>query len=453
MIEKQLQILQKDFTADEFRQRRIKLYEQLNGASALIKGAPHDGSSDVFRQYNEFYYLCGIERSHSYLLLDGSTRTTTLFMTERSAHEMRDQGVSIGLQDAELVKQASAVDEVLGLDQLAEKINAIDCLYIMSTWGEGRMAYQDTLRVCAKDVQADPMDQRPNEAAYFIEKVKSINPAVEIKDLFPIIEKMRIIKSPAEIELMHKAGKVTALAVLEAMKSTKAGVYEYHLQAIADYVYRLHGCRGAGYKPIIATGDNIWNTHYYRCHSELKDGDLVLMDYACDLRNYTSDIGRFWPVNGKYSDKQRNFYGWVVDYHKCLLEHIRPGVLASDIESEVAAIMEERLATMTFEDEETKKGFYKTLTTRHLTHGVGMTVHDSGNYYPDILEPGVVIAVDPQMWIPEKEFYIRVEDTIVVTEDGCLNFTDLAPLDLDDTEKVIGTGGMLQAFPQNKDIL
>ena len=443
-------LLQTDFGAAEFKQRRTELLDRLNGASALIKGGEHSGSSDPFRQVNEFYYFCGIVRPHAYLLIDGRSRSTTLYLSERSAHEERDEGATIGAQDAGIVAASSGVDAVKTLDSVTADLKGIKDLYILQRDGEGRMSYQDTLNCAQKDYDNDPLCNFQWPGQRLAQEVTRLYPNISLHDVYPFIEDMRMIKSPAEIDILREAGLITAQAVNEAMRSTRPGLYEYELKAISEYVYALNGAMGPGYSAIVSSGDNIWNTHYGQCNSIMNDGDLVLMDVACDLRYYTSDIGRFWPVNGKYSESQRRFYSWIVDYHKCLLGLIKPGLMSDDIESKAAEIMLKRVEKMTFEDEPTKAAFYKTFETKHLTHGVGMIVHDSGKYRNKPLEPGVVIAVDPQFWIPEKEFYIRVEDTVVVTEDGIENFTGASPLDPGEVEQITGSGGIIQSLRPNR---
>jgi Xaa-Pro aminopeptidase len=223
---------------------------------------------------------------------------------------------------------------------------------------------------------------------------------------------------------------------------------EYQLNAVADYIYLLNGSRGGSYRAIIGGGANAWYGHYYRNDCELQDGDLVLMDYAPDYGNYTSDIGRMWPVNGKYAPWQRELYGFIVEYHRALLKLIRPGVMAAWIMDEAAREMKEVVEKTKFSRPCYENAARKALEFRgHLSHTVGLHVHDGGNYYPEPLIPGTVFSVDPQMWIPEEKLYIRVEDTLVVTQDGIENLTDLAPLELDDVEKSMKEDGILQKFP------
>src|SRR6185437_9336390 len=137
-----------------------------------------------------------------------------------------------------------------------------------------------------------------------------------------------------------------------------------------------------GYRAIIAGGANIWYAHYYKIDCPLKDGDLVLMDYSPDLSNYTNDIGRMWPVNGKYSPAQRELYGFIVEYHKCLLRYIRPGVLPEQVLAEAAAEMRPAIARTRFSKEIYEQAALRTLDFRgHLSHPVGMAVHDVGKYF------------------------------------------------------------------------
>jgi Xaa-Pro aminopeptidase len=178
-------------------------------------------------------------------------------------------------------------------------------------------------------------------------------------------------------------------------------------------------------------------------------GDWVLMDVAPDVVNYSNDIGRFWPVSGKYSDFQRQMYGYMVKLHQCYLKHLMPGVLPAEIDRRVVADMEPVVSRMKFATPAQEKGVRNTLAKpTGLTHTVGMAVHDNGSYKSEPMQPGLVFALDPQMWIPEEKFYCRVEDTVVITATGVENLTPQCPLELDEVEALVGKGGgMVQMFP------
>ena len=172
------------------------------------------------------------------------------------------------------------------------------------------------------------------------------------------------------------------------------------------------------------------------------------MDYAPDLGGYTSDIGRMWPVNGRYSPWQRELYGFVVEYHKTLLRTIRPGVTATQVMNAAAGQMEPVIDAATWSDPAFEQAAREMLCFQgHLSHPVGMAVHDVGDYFSGPLEPGHVFALDPQMWVRERQLYVRVEDTVAVTNTGVENLTKDTPLELDDVEAVMGEPGILSTNP------
>ena len=202
------------------------------------------------------------------------------------------------------------------------------------------------------------------------------------------------------------------------MRATAPGVMEYELAAVLEYHYRVSGARGASYHPIVAGGTNAWYGHYNANDAPLADGDLVLVDCAPDHHYYTSDITRMWPVNGTYSDTQRALYGFMIAYHKALLAGIRPGRTDDEIHREAAQVMAAYLDRSPFANPVHERAARSALEfPHHLSHPVGMAVHDVSHYRGKPLRPGIVFSVDPQMRIPEERLYLRVEDTVVVTED------------------------------------
>ncbi|MFQ6039363.1 MAG: aminopeptidase P N-terminal domain-containing protein [Candidatus Poribacteria bacterium] len=429
-------LFQTDIPPDEFFARRAKVFDKIgNNAFVVLQGDSQREEFDIFRQSNEFYYLCGVEVTDAYLLLDGRSRKTILYLPARNPQQERTEGPILNSDDAELVQTLTGVDEVRNVNSLPQDMTGATTIYTPhSRVNQGSAP--------------EPLDGRPTWEAHFINRLKALCPNAEVRDLSPIISSLRIVKSPAEIDIMRLAGRLSALAVSEAMRCTKPGIMEYQLGAAADYIFLINGARGGAYRAIIAGGTNAWHGHYYRNNCELRYGDLVLMDYAPDYRHYTSDIGRMWPVNGRYSSWQRELYGFIVEYHKTLLKLIRPGVMASQIMDEAAQEMKRVVEKTTFSKPCYEKAARQTPEFRgHLSHSVGMAVHDGGNYHLNPLVPGTVFAVDPMMWIPEERLYIRVEDTVVVTENGIENLTAPAPLELDDVETSMKEDGILQKLP------
>ena len=185
-------------------------------------------------------------------------------------------------------------------------------LYTPHRPAEGVCGSRDELTRGDRLVADDPWDARLPREQRFIGLLRARLGGADVRDLSPILDAMRAIKSPREIDLCRRAGQLSAMAVVQAMRATRPGVFEYQLGALAAYVYLQHGARGEGYRPIIAGGANVWHAHYFRNSCPLNDGDLVLMDGAPDYHYYTSDIGRMWPVNGSYTPQQRELYGFMV---------------------------------------------------------------------------------------------------------------------------------------------
>ena len=160
----------------------------------------------------------------------------------------------------------------------------------------------------ARATSADPWDGRPSREAAFTQKLQAAAPKLQIKDLDPIIDAMRFVKSPREIALMREVTRITGLGIMEAMREAAPGKFEYELTAASEWVFRRHNSQGPGYFPLSATGPNTVYSHYHRGLRKLQDGDIVQFDYAPDYKYYTSDISRVFPANGKFSARQREFY-------------------------------------------------------------------------------------------------------------------------------------------------
>src|SRR4051812_26831561 len=360
---------QNDFAAEEFAARRAKVMERMEGGAALIAGAPEVAGFEAFRQNNDFYYLCGVEVPHAYLLIDAERKESTLYLAEVEAKHEETDGPQLSPGDGEFVRERTGIEETKSLGALVEDLKAARRIWLPHAAQEGRMVCQDTLRHQQKSAANDPMDGRASDAVRLMEKVKQIAPDAQVHDLSPILQRMRLIKSPAEIAIMRKAGQLSAQAAVAAMKASRAGMFEYQLQAPAEAIFLDAGARGGSYRPIIASGKNIWMMHYWRNNSKLRDGDVVLFDYAPDLGNYTSDIGRMWPVNGSFSAEQREVYGFVVEYHKVLLSLIRAGRTADEVLCEGAERMKPRVGL--FKNELLREGAAKLLESkRPLSHGV-----------------------------------------------------------------------------------
>ena len=440
---------QSDFSPDELAARRRKVCEALGpDAWVLLQGAGGQMGAETFRQDNEFYYFCGVEVPHAYLLINGADERTVLFLPHEAQVGREAEGEILCAENADYVCRVTGVDQTLAVEALAGRLGRVRLLHIPFDGGQSRAVSAATLRSWSARTMSDPWDGRQTRAARLVEIVRKRFPRIEVRDLSPTIYELRLVKSPAEIEVCRRAGKLTAEGIREAMRSTRPGVMEYQLDAVMRYHYVAGGAAGCGYHAIVASGPNVWYGHYSRNDRQLADGDWVLGDCAPDYHCYTSDIGRMWPAGGTYSPDQRALYGFVVEYHKTLLAGIRPGRMLAEINEEAAETMAGVLAGWRFGSPQHEAAARAMFEFRgHLSHCVGMTVHDGGLHHTRPLEPGVVFSVDPQMQVRDEKLYVRAEDTVVVTDDGIENLTRAAPLELDDVEAFMKENGLLQAFP------
>ena len=425
------------YRRDDLIQRRKKIAASIpDGDVALFVGAPATGAFDVFRQYNDFYYLTGTEVPHSYLLISGDTAECTLFLEPLDSRMERSEGPMLSLEDASAIYQLTGIENVKPRHSLKAACAHANAVWFPNENQESSQACQDTIRHASHSKTTDPFDVA-------VTRQEMVACELGLRQtpkhcLTAQLNSMRLIKDPTEVRWMRMAGELTARAVNLAMKSTKPGMFEFQLGAIADAVFLTGGATRGGYRPIIATGENIWNAHYFRNNTVLSDGELVIMDYAPDLHYYTSDIGRMWPVNGSYSAVQRELYGFIVEYHKLLLDTIAPGLTPEEIHEQAREKALPLIDGWSWSrDVYRQAGIRVAEFTGHCSHTVGMAVHDNGSYFGRPIEPGLVFALDPQMWVPEENLYIRVEDTVVITEDGYLNVTADACLELDDVERLM----------------
>jgi Xaa-Pro aminopeptidase len=299
-------------------------------------------------------------------------------------------------------------------------------------------------------IAADYWDARIPREARLLELLRVRFWRSQIKDLTPILDEMRSVKTPREIALLRRAAQIAGRGLLEAMRSTRPGVYEYQLEAAARYVYLMNGARLEGYRSIIAAGvENIWNMHYYRNSKQIRADDLILMDYAPDYHNYVSDITRMWPACGKFSATDRELLGFVLAYRTAVMQRIRPGLTPAQIREDAKIAMQPVFARTIFSKPIYEQAAHRLVDTGGgiFSHPVGLAVHDDGDYANGLLAPGQVFSIDPQLRVPEESRYLRYEDVIVITSDGYENFTDFLPTDLSDIERLVGQSGIVQKIP------
>jgi len=423
-----------DFTGEEFLRRRQTIAGAIGaGASALLQGAPRSLTAHPkFLQSKIFYYLCGISIERCYLLIDGQSARTTLFVPPEGI-----SGIAGGAIDqdgmAEICSRM-AIDEVLSTEALPRALGQVKTLYVLHQPDEHVFATKFGIMGSARMRAEDPLERHRRRDEVLVERLKELFPSMEIADLGPIIAEMRLIKSPAEIAVMRHTGAMSARVCVECMKSTKPGIPARSLEAIGDYVFRAMGNCGHAYEFILEPS--------HQDSEMLLDGDLVLVDCGPDYHYYTMDIARIWPVNGRYDQWQRHTCQLIVEYHKTLLRLLAPGKLSSEIYAEAARLMLAKYAG----DEKGTVIINRMIDrdVKYYNHNVGLSVHDAVTPCRDKpFRAGMVLAVDPMVWFDDDapHGYVRVEDTVVVTETGCEALTGSAPFELDEIEELMKQPG------------
>ena len=460
IIAAQLLLAKSDFLSEEFKNRRNKLAHEMGPNSiAILQGAPSETGYVKFRQYNEFYYLSGIETPHAYIMIKGETGETTLYLPHKNPRRERSEGPLLSAEDVEAVKTMTGVDHVFATTMMGEhlwrmRMRTKPIVYLYQSPPERHAESRDLLLRHEGDIQNDPWDQTQPRYKDFNQNMSGHMAGSEIRDLTKILDQLRLIKSNAEIEVIKKATVLSCLALMEAMRSTKPGIYEYELDGMAKYIYHINGAQGDAYYSLIANGSNAYMPHYHEKKDKLRDGDLMLMDYSPDFQYYMSDITRMIPVNGKFSEEQSQLYDFYVACYRAILDKIRPFIEPVKVRKEAADKMKKILSIAKFNQTHHRKAAenfvenYARSSKRQyasLGHGVGMATHDVGDHSKMLL-PGMVFTIEPALRVPEENIYIRLEDLIVITETGAEVVSDFVPMDIKGIEKLMREKGMLDRY-------
>ncbi len=433
LIPSQLSAQRTVFSPEEYIRRRAELMDKVDdGLIILFAESRYEGSSGLnpgahFRQDNDFFYYTGNEDPHSILVLVPGTQETFLFLPRQSASEIRADGPN-WLQDVS-ARERTGLSDIYGLSYfeefLARRLNRSGNLIHMRLTPRGTQlaaARRDKTLFNARL----PLDY------HRIKTFRERMPTTELKDITPAIDSMRLIKSREEIEVVRRVGRISAEGVKQAMLATRPGGFEYEVEAAAMCAILKHGAQGAAYPPIVAAGINACTLHYTKNSKRLEAGEIILMDFGGDLDYLMADISRSWPVSGKFTPEQKKIYNTILEVQKACIEAYRPGATVEDVQNHVAEMMKRKDLSVP------KQLAHCGLPGKPGTigHYVGMTVHDVGKRNIP-LQPGMVITIEPALYYPEKSLGIRIEDTILITEDGCEVLTKDVPKEVDEIENLM----------------
>lgn len=421
--------------SSEYARRRQALMAQMApGSIALLPAAAQQlrnrDVEHVYRQDSDFQYLSGFPEPEAVLaLIPGRAEGEyVLFCRERNPERELWDGLRAG--------QAGALRDY-GADQ-AFAIDEID--EILPGLIEGRSRVYYALGASA---------EFDRQLVGWLSSIRSrarqgATPPGEFAALDQLLHEMRLIKSEAEIAVMQAAAEISARAHVRAMQASRAGLYEYHLEAELDYEFRKGGAKMPAYGSIVAAGRNACILHYRENDTELRDGDLVLIDAGCEIDCYASDITRTFPVNGRFSVEQRAIYELVLAAQAAACAEIAPGkhwnqAHEASVRTITAGLVELGLLAGEVEALIAAEA-YKPFYMHRAGHWLGMDVHDVGNYKVGgtwrALQPGMVLTVEPGIYIAHdnaaveprwRGIGVRIEDDVVVTAEGCRVLTGGVP--------------------------
>jgi Xaa-Pro aminopeptidase len=437
------------FPPEEFTARRIKVMAQIGDGVAVLQGATERPGEQPLRQSNQFFYLTGVIEPRAILVIDGKVKRSTLYLYGGAERRERMFGSAMVPGDAAVT--TTGIEAVRPRDEFAKAIEAFA--------REGRTLYTpfrpevlgsasaSDAAASARATKDDPWDGRPSREEVFIQKLKSLAPQVNAQNLDPILDALRAFKSPREIAVIREATRITGLAIMEAMREARPGLYEYELQAPAEFVFKKYGSQGAAYFALIATGRNMLYSHYHKNTARLADGDLVQFDYAPDYKYYVSDVTRVFPANGKFTPRQREFYTIYLRLYQSLMTSIKVHVAPSEIIKEAVVKMGAVMANFKFTDPKIKEAAtrfverYRASKANSLGHTIGLEVHDV-RLPTRTLEPGQLFTIEPAMTIPDEHIGMRLEDVVLITETGYENLSAFVPVEIADIEKLMAEPGL-----------
>ncbi len=428
-----------------FLERRSELSNKVLDDSAIIVASSPVKSriSDtdyLYRQDSNFYYLSGYEEPESILLIRPYAKKDNFIIFCRDRDPLKEQW------DGFRSGQKGAVEDFDADKSLS--ISSVDAFMPELLQG-AKNIYYSMSSPCG-------LDQRIN---VWVDQIRlntraGAEPPQNLLSLDSIIHEMRLLKSNEEIEVMKQAAEITTEAHIRAMKAVKPGMYEYQLEAEYLYAFNKNGAKAPAYNSIVGGGNNACILHYVENNSELKDGDVVLVDAGCEYKYYASDVTRTFPVNGSFTEEQKQIYSIVLEAHRQSMDQLQPGNKWNLAHEKSVEVIVEGLIDLGIikskKQEAIDKGEYSKFYMHRIGHWLGMDVHDVGSYKQDgdwrDLEPGMVMTVEPGIYILDslegvedkwKGIGVRIEDDVLVTKKGFEVLTSDIPRSIEEVENTV----------------
>ena len=401
-----------------------------------------------YRQNSDFFYLTGFEEPDAIAVIAPSeAKKFTLFVRPRDPERAIWDGYRAGVEGAKSDYSADEAFSIADFDaRLPEILDGPASLYY--AFGHANSELDE--KIIRQLTLMRETNRRPLE------------PPQTIVDPTSILHEMRVFKSEAEVEIMQRAADIAAAAHVEAMQTARAGMKEYEVEALLEASFRRQGAAGSSYTSIVGSGANATTLHYITNQDTLRDGDLLLVDAGAEYLGYASDITRTFPINGKFTEAQRDIYDLVLQTQMSCIDMVRPGVRLEDLKTHSVEMLTEGMVKLGLLKGDPAKLIeekkYMQFYMHNLGHFLGIDVHDAGRYYFNgesrPAEPGMVMTIEPGLYIsPDTKnipegFYqevpakylgigVRIEDDVLVTEKGARVLTHKVPKDPGEIEELM----------------
>lgn len=396
-----------------FIEHRKKIFELMEDQSVMVifSNLKSENQNEVQRN---FYYLTGVKEAKDIVLLYKHNQKQTEMIFIQPYDELQAKWVGKPLS-AEEVKLNSGIFGVHFLEEWKSILYRVlsECKYFYL------------------DFNRESVEQRLTEEELFAKETKDKNPWLQILNARPLFQKARTIKDSWEIDQMRKAIDITQKGI-EAILTNIGPMMEYQLESYFDQAIKYFGATGYSFPTIAASGENGCCLHYQENNCEMQDGDLVLFDLGAHYNMYCADISRTFPVNGKFSLRQREIYNIVLGGQEVVFEHAKPGITTKELNQILIQYFAKELKRIGLiqEDSEVSRYYY-----HGVSHHIGLDCHDLCEYTP--LKPGSVISNEPGLYIAEEKIGIRIEDDVLITENGCENLSKGILKTVDEIESFI----------------
>ncbi len=400
---------------DLFIYNRKRFTERMSGHALAIFNSndifPISADSTMpFQQHRDIFHLSGVDQEESVLVLFPTSRNEqhreVLFLRETNEH--------IAVWEGEKLTKEAAFD--------VSGIKTVYWLSQMDTILKQMMADADTVYINTNEHLRASTEVETREDR-FTKKFLAQYPAHQVRKSAPIMHEIRSVKHEIELELMQMACDITEKGVRRLLKFIKPGVWEYEIEAELMHEFLRNRSRGFAYTPIVASGKNANVLHYIENNMQCQDGDVILLDVGAEYANYSSDLTRCIPVNGRFTARQKQVYNAVLHVKKEAEQLLVPGVALADYHKEVGKIMQGQLVDLGLLDQTDIKNenpdwpAYKKYFMHGTSHFIGLDTHDVGLWNQSI-HAGMVFTCEPGIYIPEEGIGIRLEDDLVVQSSG-----------------------------------